>query len=229
MLKLVLIASLLGATSFVARGDSGYPTPCLRDGSWTANMVLADHVDPIQFNLFVRRDDEYLTLGDGRYLLRAGVYGVVHFGKDHNTSSIEKAILKCRQLTFEVHAESNVLVKFRLDITDAEVEGEAEFPDRVARVALMQRPWGRSAPILMRKEDPKYTDEARRAQLQGEVVLLLQIDPSGRTYAARVVRGLGFGLNESAIEAVKHWEFKFNNSTPSAACEIKAGVQFRLP
>ncbi len=80
----------------------------------------------------------------------------------------------------------------------------------------------------MRKEDPKYTDEARRAQLQGEVVLLVQINPYGRASTARVVKGLGLGLDENAIDAVKHWEFRFSGTSPPD-CEVELRVQFRLP
>jgi TonB family protein len=190
-------------------------------------MVFADHVEPLWLNTFVRRGNEWITLGDRRYLLQAGTYGEVQFG--NRKFSIEKVINPCGGLTFEVHTESNELVRFRLNITAIGLEGEAEFPDRIARVGPMQRPpcSGRDL-VLMRKEDAKYTELARRAQIQGEVILLLQIEPSGRVSAARALNGLGFGLDESAVEAVKHWEFKFK-SAPSEVCEIQAIVPFRIP
>jgi TonB family protein len=232
LLKLVLIVTLVGTTSFVARGDSGDATGCLQLGTWDGNMVFDDHVEAIHLKLSLRSADEYFTLGDHRYPLPAGVYGVVQFGEDHTSFSIEKPILACNKLTFEVHNESNVLVKFRLNITTPRVggiaRGEAEFPDRVAHVDWLGWPCGGSAPILMRKEDPKYTDEARRAQLQGDVMLRVQINPYGRASSARVVQGLGLGLDENAIEVVKHWEFRFSGPPPPA-CEAEVRVQFRIP
>ncbi|MFY9726564.1 MAG: energy transducer TonB [Bryobacteraceae bacterium] len=232
MLKLVLIAALVGTPSFLARGSSGDTGGCLNEGIWNGNMVLADHVEAIHLNLFVRRADEYFNVGDNRYPLQVGVYGVLQFDKDHTSFPIEKAILACNQLTFEVHTGCNELAKFRLNIVTPGVggiaRGEAEFPDRVRHVDWLLWPCGGTTPNVTRIENPTYTDEARKARVQGEVDLLARFDPSGRVSNVRVVKGLGSGLDKNAIEAVKHWEFKFSG-TPSPACEVVLRVQFRLP
>ena len=232
MLKLVLISALVGTLSFVARGSSGDTRGCLNEGVWNGSIVFADHVEAIRLNLFVRRAVEYFAVGDNRYPLQVGVYGVLQFDEDHTSFSIEKAILSCNQLTFEVQTGSNVLAKFRLNIVTPGVggiaRGEAEFPDRVAHVDWLLWPCGGITVNVMRIENPTYTDEARRAQLQGDVDLLARIDSSGRVSNARVVKGLGLGLDENAIKAVKRWEFKFS-STPPQACEVELRVQFRLP
>lgn len=228
-----MIGSLLGATSFVAHSESGNATGCFGVGSWSGNIVFADHVNPIELNLFRRWQDEYITLGNGHYLARAGLYGEVQFGKGHEVFSIEKPIQTCFELTFEVHTGSGMLSRFRLKVKHVgmgggEVGGEAEFPDQVARVDLMRWPCGDAVPVLMRMVDPEYTEEARRAKLQGAVEVLLRFDSSGRVSNATVLRGLGLGLDENAIAAAKYWEFKFNRMPP-VGCEVRVNVPFRLP
>lgn len=67
---------------------------------------------------------------------------------------------------------------------------------------------GVSAPVLIHKVEPEYTEEARAAKYQGTVSLYTEIAPDGTATNIRVVHGLGLGLDEKAIEAVKQWRFK---------------------
>jgi TonB family protein len=63
-------------------------------------------------------------------------------------------------------------------------------------------------PKLLHSEDPEYTDEARRARHQGSVLLAIDVDVNGRVANVRVIRSLGLGLDEKAIEAVQKWKFR---------------------
>ncbi len=65
-----------------------------------------------------------------------------------------------------------------------------------------------SAPSVLFKTDPNYTEEAKKAGRSGTVVLYIEVDPGGHAAKIRVVRGIGFGLDEKAIEAVKKWVFR---------------------
>src|SRR5579863_1266696 len=67
---------------------------------------------------------------------------------------------------------------------------------------------GISAPTAISSPDPEYTEEARREKKQGTVVLWLIVDSSGRPRDIHVARGLGFGLDGKAIDAVKQWRFQ---------------------
>ena len=67
---------------------------------------------------------------------------------------------------------------------------------------------GVSAPVLIHKTEPEYTEEARAAKYQGTVLLYVEIDPNGNATKIKVQRGLGLGLDEKAVEAVKQWKFK---------------------
>jgi len=67
---------------------------------------------------------------------------------------------------------------------------------------------GISAPQAISAPDPEYTEEARRAKTQGTCVLWLIVDSAGHPRDIRVVRGLGFGLDAKALEAVRQWKFQ---------------------
>lgn len=68
---------------------------------------------------------------------------------------------------------------------------------------------GVSEPVLIYKTLPNYTDEARKNRVEGIVMLEVVIRSDGRVDNARIVRGLGFGLDESAIrEVVTKWKFR---------------------
>jgi len=61
---------------------------------------------------------------------------------------------------------------------------------------------------ILFKPTPAYTEEARRMGIQGEVLLEAVLEASGGIRVMRVVRGLGHGLDESAVQAAKQIRFK---------------------
>jgi TonB family protein len=67
---------------------------------------------------------------------------------------------------------------------------------------------GVSAPAVLFKVEPEYSEEARKAKWQGTVVLSLVVDENGKAQGIKVVRSLGLGLDQKAIEAVEKWRFK---------------------
>lgn len=67
---------------------------------------------------------------------------------------------------------------------------------------------GVSAPQLIYKVEPEYSEEARKAKYQGTVVLAVEVWPDGQAHNVRVIRSLGLGLDEKAIEAVRQWRFR---------------------
>jgi TonB family protein len=88
---------------------------------------------------------------------------------------------------------------------------------------------GISAPQPISTPDPEYTEEARRAKTQGTCILWLIVDEEGHPRDIRVVRGLGSGLDEKAIEAVKQWKFapSLRDGKP-VNVQISIEVGFRL-
>jgi TonB family protein len=67
---------------------------------------------------------------------------------------------------------------------------------------------GERPPVLIKRISPCYTDEARRAQLEGDVLLRADIGVDGVPKSIKVIRSLGMGLDQSAVVAVKDWRFK---------------------
>ncbi len=67
---------------------------------------------------------------------------------------------------------------------------------------------GVTAPILTFSPDPDWSDEARRNRHEGTVVLRLIVGANGRPHSLRVLRSLGMGLDEKALEKVKTWLFE---------------------
>jgi TonB family protein len=67
---------------------------------------------------------------------------------------------------------------------------------------------GVTAPVVLYRKEPEYTEEARKAGYHGTVLLYVEVDPSGKATNIRVQHSLGTGLDEKAIEAVKQWKFK---------------------
>src|ERR1051326_5881009 len=88
---------------------------------------------------------------------------------------------------------------------------------------------GVSAPVVLYKVDPEYSEEARKAKYSGTVVLQLVVDASGKARDIKVVRSLGLGLDEKAIEAVNKWKFRPGvKNGQSVAVQATIEVNFRL-
>jgi TonB family protein len=67
---------------------------------------------------------------------------------------------------------------------------------------------GVRAPRPVFSPDPEFSEEARRNKFQGNVVLRIVVGADGRTHDVAVLRSLGMGLDEKAIEAVRQWRFE---------------------
>jgi TonB family protein len=66
---------------------------------------------------------------------------------------------------------------------------------------------GVSMPRAIYAPEPEFSEEARIAKFQGEVTLLVTIGADGRARNLTVVRSLGMGLDQKAIDAVRTWRF----------------------
>jgi protein TonB len=88
---------------------------------------------------------------------------------------------------------------------------------------------GVSAPELTYKIDPEFSEEARKAKVAGNVLVSVWIEPNGLPSHVRVVRGIGMGLDDKAVEAVKQWKFKpaMENGKP-VLVEINVEVNFQI-
>ncbi len=88
---------------------------------------------------------------------------------------------------------------------------------------------GVRAPVATYKPEPPYSEEARKAKHEGTVTLLIVVGPRGTVTGAQVVRPLGMGLDEKALETVRTWQFRpgTRNGMP-VAVRVFVEVSFRL-
>jgi protein TonB len=88
---------------------------------------------------------------------------------------------------------------------------------------------GVSAPVLIFSVEPEFSEEARKAKVAGNVLVNLWVDQSGKPSHVRVLRGVGMGLDEKAMEAVRQYRFKpaMENGKP-VLVELNVEVNFQI-
>ena len=88
---------------------------------------------------------------------------------------------------------------------------------------------GVSAPVLLYKVDPEFSEEARRSKTAGNVLVNLWVDENGNPSHVHVIRGIGMGLDEKAVAAVKLYKFKpaMENGRP-VTVEMNIDVTFHI-
>jgi TonB family protein len=67
---------------------------------------------------------------------------------------------------------------------------------------------GVSPPTVLSRVEPEYTEAARAARIQGTVVLETVVGEDGVPKVSKVVRTLGYGLEQSASRALEQWRFR---------------------
>jgi periplasmic protein TonB len=77
--------------------------------------------------------------------------------------------------------------------------GEGESGTPYSRVLMM--------PLCVTCPLPLYTDAARKVKMQGMVTLRVLVGADGRAAQIRVARGVGYGLDDRAVETVRSWTF----------------------
>jgi TonB family protein len=130
--------------------------------------------------------------------------------------AVENAGSRELALTLEMYAEyltangrsgeAASLVEGAQSIRKARV-AEAS-PKFAANVAAVKVGGGVSAPSLLAKVEPEYSEEARALKFQGTVLLQIVVDTDGKAKDLTLVRGLGHGLDEKAAAAIGLWKFK---------------------
>ena len=64
-----------------------------------------------------------------------------------------------------------------------------------------------TAPRILSKVEPQYSEEARKGKVEGSISINLVVDASGTPTQIAILRPLGMGLDEQAIKAVSQWKF----------------------
>jgi TonB family protein len=88
---------------------------------------------------------------------------------------------------------------------------------------------GIEPPTVLREVKPTYTEPARQRGITGEVVLEVVVQRDGSVRSVRVLEGLGSGLDERAVEAVRQWRFSpARRLGQPVDVFVEVAVEFRL-
>ncbi len=88
---------------------------------------------------------------------------------------------------------------------------------------------GVSAPVPISMPDPEFSEEARKAKVAGNVLVYLWVDQNGNPTHVRVIRGIGMGLDEKAMEAVRSYKFKpARKDGKPVTVEMNVEVNFQI-
>jgi len=89
---------------------------------------------------------------------------------------------------------------------------------------------GVSAPVALNDVQAEFSDEARRAKYQGVCIVAVIVDIYGNPQNPRVVRPLGMGLDEKALEAVRKYKFKpaMKDGKTPVPVMVNIEIDFRL-
>jgi TonB family protein len=176
--------------------EAGYDTAANHDG---VGLVISSYSDNrIVFTLGSIYRDYYYPRGAFRlnegdrftvYARDSEFSGVVHYQSEPAARGLESSV----SLQPEAAGQQQALDKQKPVEQRGPVDENGEPVDSPA--------------VVIHKADPYYSEEARKAKFQGTVLLQYLVDVDGQAKDIKVVRSLGLGLDEKAIEAMRKWRF----------------------
>jgi len=113
---------------------------------------------------------------------------------------LDKASVKKGQGgSFNVRVGNTVMKEMELEFTD---------PSKLTPYYPVQLYTITKLPELVKVVKPKYTKKARDEGIEGVIILEVDIDEDGDVRYAKVIKKLGYGLDENAIKAVSQFKYK---------------------
>ena len=95
--------------------------------------------------------------------------------------------------------------------------------------AQLTSPPGIEPPKVIHQEEPDYTEKARKAGIEGTVLLRIVITVEGVPTDIRVTKSLDAGLDKEAVKAVSRWRFEpARKDGVPVAIEANIEVNFRI-
>jgi len=126
-----------------------------------------------------------------------------------------------------IEKETSIAVSYMLDDLAEVVAGPIPAADETVVVA---KKTGVIPPVAIYQPKPDYTELATKDKVEGTAVISLVVDEHGLPQHLKVSRGLGDGLDENAIKALKQYRFNpaMDHGKPVAAY-LNIEVNFKLP
>jgi TonB family protein len=192
-------------------------------GTWTLRLENPDHGIALQNTLTLTLDGERVAGKFGRFDVK-GVYkeGRLDLDFPYETPAGAKASLRIN---------GAMINDTLIGEWSCTAIGSGTFKATTIPLAprLYRIGGGVSDPVPIYKPEPNYAEEARKARLEGAVLLQIVIDENGSVRDVKVLRSLGLGLNEKAVEAVLMWRFRpAVKEGKAVAVQANVEVNFRL-
>ncbi len=104
-------------------------------------------------------------------------------------------------------------LEVEVDVEDVLADLDAAFgvpdaPPGYSRNNAVAVGGGVTPPVRIFSPQPRYTEDARRAGVEGVVILETVVDETGSVRDVKVLKGLPFGLDQSAVDTVKTWRYE---------------------
>ena len=122
--------------------------------------------------------------------------------------------------------ETTITVNYKLDDPR---DSQSQDDESASGVVPRKIGGGVSAPVLIYSAAPEYTEQAKKDKVGGTVLVNFWVDEQGMTKHVHVRRGVGDGLDEKAVEAVKQYRFKpaMEGGKP-VLVEMNSEVNFKI-
>jgi TonB family protein len=122
--------------------------------------------------------------------------------------------------------ETTITVNYELDDPR---DSQSQDDESASGVVPRKIGGGVSAPVLIYSAAPEYTEQAKKDKVGGTVLVNFWVDEQGMTKHVHVRRGVGDGLDEKAVEAVKQYRFKpaMERGKP-VLVEMNSEVNFKI-
>src|SRR5215831_895734 len=196
--------ALIGLVVLFAQGVHIGDSTNIRDGSIAAPEVLF-YTDPFYTRTARERKVEGTVTVEGAFDVK-GCMRVIRIIKTIGFGLDENAIAALRSWRFSPAKRNGepveALAQIDIDFSIAAAP-RVEYDDIQTDISSP----GISAPAIIKRVEPRYTDEARQARVVGSVILQAVIQTNGTSDILKVVKPLPFGLTESALEALQQWRF----------------------
>jgi TonB family protein len=136
----------------------------------------------------------------------------VDFGTTPMTPASVKTAMENVFLTKEQHLSAFVPIEWH-GFLKSDESGQAQSQilaeiEKGPPEALKVSSGNITPPRAISAPDPSYGREARKAKVHGTVMVWAVVDEQGRVPAIRIVRPLGMGLDERAVDAIRGWRFE---------------------
>src|SRR5262245_15339998 len=198
--------ALIGLVVLFAQSVHIGDSPNIRDGNIVSPPEILFYTDPFYTRIAREKKVEGTVKIEGAFdangcMKVVRIIKTIGFGLDENALA---AVRSWRFSPAKRNGEEPIEAHAQIDVDfSLAAAPRAEYDDIQTDIDAP----GISAPTIIKRVVPQYTDEARQERVVGSVILQVVIQTNGTADILKVVKPMPFGLTESALEALQEWSF----------------------